>query len=195
MRVEVNGKEYKVKVAITDEEMARGLQGVTKLPEDEGMLFIYEEPQTTGFWMDSTEIPLDIVFINEDEEVISVYHGQPNDRTIAEEDNVKYVLEVNAGSGIKEGDEVDIEDDEDDSDEAKMMVLGPNGEVQMKLEGGERIISRKETKVLVNKAIASYKVKNNVDQFSKKCKSLGKYIFKVLDKQDSRSPEYVESPK
>lgn len=190
MRVEVNGKEYKVKVAITDEEMARGLQGVTELPEDEGMLFIYEEPQTTGFWMDSTEIPLDIVFINEDEEVISVFHGQPNDRTIAEEDNVKYVLEVNVGSGIKEGDEVDIEDDEEDSDEARMMVLGPNGEVQMKLEGGERIISRRETKVLINKAKKAYS-----DNSDSSFKSLGKYIFKVLDGQDSRSPEYVEAPK
>ena len=190
MRVEVNGKEYKVKVAITDEEMARGLQGVTELKKKKKMLFIYEEPQTTGFWMDSTEIPLDIVFINEDEEVISVFHGQPNDRTIAEEDNVKYVLEVNVGSGIKEGDEVDIEDDEEDSDEARMMVLGPNGEVQMKLEGGERIISRRETKVLINKAKKAYS-----DNSDSSFKSLGKYIFKVLDGQDSRSPEYVEAPK
>ena len=190
MRVEVNGKEYKVKVAITDEEMARGLQGVTELPEDEGMLFIYDEPQTTGFWMDSTEIPLDIIFINEDEEVISVFHGQPNDKTIAEEDNVKYVLEVNAGSGIKEGDEVDIEDDEEDSDEARMMVLGPNGEVQMKLEGGERIFSRKNTKTLINIAKRAYN-----SQEDKDFKALGKKVFKFLDEQDNRKPEYVDSPK
>ena len=189
MRVEVNGKEYKVKVAITDDEMAKGLQGVTELPEDEGMLFIYEEPQTTGFWMKETEIPLDIIFINEDEEVLSVFHGQPNDEIVAEEDNVKYVLEVNAGSGIKEGDEVDIEDDEEDSDEARMMVLGPNGEIQMKLEGGERIVSRAETKILVKKAKKAYN-----DNSDSSYKSLGKYIFKVLDGQDSRSPEYVESP-
>lgn len=190
MKVEVNGKVYKVKVAITDDEMTRGLQGVTNLPDDEGMLFIYEEPQTTGFWMDETEIPLDIIFIDENEEVISVYHGQPNSKTIAEEDNVKYVLEVNINSGIKEGDEVDIEDDEEDSDEAKMLVIGPDGGVQMTIEGGERIISQKETRVLINKAKKAYG-NNSESSF----KSLGKYIFKVLDGQDSRSPEYVDSPK
>ena len=95
MIVKINDKEYRVKIAYTDEEKSRGLQGINSLPEDEGMLFVYDEPQTVGFWMDDTNIPLDIVFIDDDEEVLSVYSGEPNDRTIAEEDNVKYVLEVN----------------------------------------------------------------------------------------------------
>lgn len=190
MRVEVNDKIYKVRVAITDKEKDKGLQGVKELPEDEGMLFIYDEPQTVGFWMAETEIPLDIVFINEDEEVISVYHGQPNDRTIAEEYNVKYVLEININSGIKEGDEVDIEDDEEDSEEAKMMVIGPDGDIQMELKGGERIFSRKNTKTLINIAKRAY-----TSQEDKDFKALGKKVFKFLDGQDNRKPEYVESPK
>lgn len=190
MKVEVNGKEYKVKVAITDEEKDKGLQGVKELPEDEGMLFIYEEPQTVGFWMYSTEIPLDIVFINEDEEVISVYHGQPNDRTIAEEYNVKYVLEININSGIKEGDEVDIEDEEEDSDETRMLVIGPDGGVQAELKSGERIFSRKNTRTLISMAKRAY---NN--QSDSSYKALGKRIFKYLDIQDNNKAEYVEAPK
>lgn len=66
MKVKIGNKEYKVKIASTDEEKAKGLQGVESLPEDEGMLFIYEEPQTVGFWMEDTEIPLDIIFIDSD---------------------------------------------------------------------------------------------------------------------------------
>lgn len=190
MKVEVNGKEYKVKVAITDDEMAKGLQGVTELPEDEGMLFIYEEPQTTGFWMKDVEIPLDIIFIDEDEEVLSVFHGRPNDETIAEEDNVKYVLEVNANSGIEEGDEVDIEDDEEDSDETKMLVIGPDGGIQAELKSGERIFSRKNTRTLVSMAKRAY-----TNQTDSSYKALGKKIFKFLDKQDSNKAEYVEAPK
>lgn len=187
MIVKINDKEYRVKIAYTDEEKSRGLQGINSLPEDEGMLFVYDEPQTVGFWMDDTNIPLDIVFIDDDEEVLSVYSGEPNDRTIAEEDNVKYVLEVNQGSGIKEGDEIDIEEEEGDSETSKMLVIGPDGGVQMELEGGERIVSRRETKILVKKAKKAYNSELNSDY-----KSLGKYMFKVLNKQDKREPEYVE---
>ena len=70
MKVTVEDKEYNVKVAKSDEDKIRGLQGVKNLPENEGMLFIYDEPQTVGFWMVDTDIPLDIIFINDDEEVI-----------------------------------------------------------------------------------------------------------------------------
>lgn len=190
MKVKIGNKEYKVKIAYTDEEKAKGLQGIENLPEDEGMLFIYDEPQTVGFWMEDTEIPLDIIFINDDEEVLSVYQGEPNDRTIAEEDNVKYVLEVNQGSGIEEGDEVDIEDEDEDDEKTKMLVIGPDGTPQMELEGGERIFSRSNTRTLVKMAKRAYMSKEDKDY-----KALGKKVFKYLDIQDSNEPEYVESPK
>ena len=183
-KVEVNGKEYIVDIAETQDERCTGLQNIEALDQDKGMLFVYNYPDTIGMWMADTKIPLDIIFINEDEEVISVFEGKPNDRTIAEEDNVKYVLEVNQGSGIKEGDEVDIEDD---SETSKMLVIGPDGGVQMELEGGERIVSRRETKILVKKAKKAYNSELDSDY-----KSLGKYMFKVLNKQDKREPEYVE---
>ena len=145
MKVEINDKEYDVKVATTSDEMSKGLQNVKELPEDEGMLFIFEEPQTVGFWMKDTEIPLDIIFIDEDLEVLSIYKGQPNNQDIVEEDNVKYVLELNINSGVSVGDEVELED-EDDNEIGKMIVLTSNGESQMELEGGERIFSRKKYK-------------------------------------------------
>ena len=66
--------------------------------------------------MKDCTIPLDIIFINEDCEVISTITAKPNDPTIIEEDDVKYVLEVNANSLIRVGDEVDFEE-EDLSDE------------------------------------------------------------------------------
>jgi len=48
--------------------------------------------------------------------VISIYQGKPEDETIVEEDNVKYVLEVNQNSGIEEGDELEFEDSEEDDE-------------------------------------------------------------------------------
>lgn len=49
MQIEIGNKEYDVKVANTQEEKAKGLQGVKELKANEGMLFIYDKPQEVGF--------------------------------------------------------------------------------------------------------------------------------------------------
>ena len=184
MKIEIGDKEYNVTCARTEEERIKGLQGVTELKDDEGMLFFFEEPQTVGFWMKDTKVPLDIIFISEDMEVISVYQGEPENENIAEEDNVKFVLEVNQGSGIEEGDELDIEEDEE---LPKMKVIAPDGSTQMELEGGERIFSRKNTRTLIRMAKRASKSKEDKDY-----KALGKKMFTYLKQQDEREPEYVE---
>ena len=146
--------------------------------------------------MKDCTIPLDIIFINEDCEVISTITAKPNDPTIIEEDDVKYVLEVNANSLIRVGDEIDFEEEDlsdeeidEDSEEETMKVLGPNAEIQMELVGGERIFSRKNTKILLNLAKKAYKSKSETDY-----RILGRKVFKFLDIQDSNNPEYVEVP-
>nr|DAW05283.1 MAG TPA: hypothetical protein [Caudoviricetes sp.] len=184
MKIEIGDKEYNVTCARTEEERIKGLQGVTELKDDEGMLFFFEGPQTVGFWMKDTKVPLDIIFISEDMEVISVYQGEPENENIAEEDNVKFVLEVNQGSGIEEGDELDIEEDEE---LPKMKVIAPDGSTQMELEGGERIFSRKNTRTLIRMAKRASKSKEDKDY-----KALGKKMFTYLKQQDEREPEYVE---
>ena len=184
MKIEIGDKEYNVTCARTEEERIKGLQGVTELKDDEGMLFFFEEPQTVGFWMKDTKVPLDIIFISEDMEVISVYQGEPENENIAEEDNVKFVLEVNQGSGIEEGDELDIEEDEE---LPKMKVIAPDGSTQMELEGGERIFSRKNTRTLIRMAKRASKSKEDKDY-----KALGKKMITYLKQQDEREPEYVE---
>jgi hypothetical protein len=68
-----------------------------------------------------------------------------------------------------------------------MLVLDENGNVQMELEGGERIFSRKNTRVLIKFALKANKTKQDKDY-----KNLGKKIFKFLDVQENNNPEYVE---
>ncbi len=187
--IEIGDKKYKVKEAKTEEEKMKGLQDIESLPENEGMLFYYDSPQDVAYWMKDTKVPLDIVFINDDEEVISVKQGKPLSEDLIEEDNVLYVLEVNRGSGIQPGDELDIEDEEEEDDNT-MKVLASDGTIQMELEGGERIFSRKNTKVLIKFAKKAYKTKDDKDY-----KALGKRLFKYLHIQDTNEPEYVESPK
>ena len=172
MKIKINNKEYEVKEATSDEEKAKGLQGVSELPEDEGMLFYFDPPEDVQFWMKDVEIPLDIVFIDDNQEVIKVQEGIPNDKTMIEAPEVAYVLEVNAGSGIQIGDELELEED---TKGPVMKVLAKDGSDQYELWGGERIFSRRNTKVLIKKAKKADSTKEDKDY-----KALGKYIFKCI---------------
>lgn len=186
MNIKINDKEYNVKVADTDKERQKGLQGITTLAEDEGMLFVYDEPQEVSFWMQNTKIPLDIIFINEDQEVIRVFKGEPDSENQLTCKDVQYVLEVNQNSGVKSGDTIELDSDDEGP---VMQVLNQDGSVQMELWGQERIFSRKNTKVLIRKAKKADKTKSDSDY-----KALGKYMFKCIKIQDEREPEYVQSP-
>lgn len=188
MVIKISNKEYNVKEAKTEEEKRKGLQGIKLLPKDEGMLFYFDPDDEVSMWMNKTYIPLDIIFINEEQEVTKVYHGKPEDKTLVSSPKTAYVLEVNQGSGIKVGDELDF----DENSEPVMKVLAPDGSTQMELWGGERIISRRETKILIKKAKLAESVKDT-PKFNNKCISVGKYIFKVIKGQDTRPAEYVKS--
>lgn len=185
IKIQLGNKEFNVREAKTPEEKQKGLMKEKELPKDEGMIFYWDEPQTVEMWMRDTDIPLDIIFINEDQEVIAIEKGNPNDDTLLSHEDTMYVVELNQNSGVQVGDELEFDDDSD----PVMKVLAPDGSTQMELWGGERIVSRKETKVLIRKAKKAYDSQSDRDY-----KALGKYMFKVLHKQDTREPEYVESP-
>ena len=187
-KITIGNKSYQVSLAETEEEQMKGLQGVHTLPEDEGVLFVFEEPGDVGFWMKDTLIPLDIIYINDDDEVIAVEQGVPGDETILEHSDVRYVLEVNKDSGIKIGDELDIEDEENSESEIiGMYVIGPKGEIQMEVDGKERIFSIEHTKTIIRLSKKAYKSKLDSDYIK-----LGKKIFKYIEKQDNQADDFVE---
>ena len=188
IKVKVGNKIYISKVAETDEQKERGLKNIENLPEDEGMLFISED-EDLGIWMRDTLIPLDIIFITDELEVKKVFQGKPKTDDIMFEDGCSYVLEVNTGSGIKEGDEVEFLPDSKTKLD-KMYVLNDDGSPQMELSGGERIFSRPNTKILIKFAKKAYFSKKENDY-----KALGKRVFKFLEVQDNNEPEFVESKK
>lgn len=194
VKIHIANKTYVVQLAETDEQKEKGLQNIQQLDEDKGMLFIFddEDPDydgTVSFWMKDTLIPLDIIFIDEDLNVIAVEQGIPETEDAHVQNNVAYVLEVNQGSGIKIGDELEFSPDKN-IDKSKMLVLDSEGNSQMELEGGERIFSRSNTKILIKfakKAAAS----DNDNGY----KNLGKRVFKFLQVQEDSEPEFVQSKK
>lgn len=186
--ITLNGQEYDVFIAKSEAQKKQGLQNFQSLPKDEGMLFVINEsnPIDTFFHMHNVPFPLDLIFMDDEFKVLDVKRGNPEDDKI--EGKASYVLELNADSGVKPGDEAEIDDDE--SHDYVMKVLSPDGNVQMNLEGGERIVSRRETVILIKKALKAAESKEDKDY-----KALGKYIFKVLKGQNERPAEYVDGPK
>ena len=191
--INTGNKTYKCKIAKSEEDKRQGLMHIDNLPPDEGMLFVWDSEDTRQMWMKNTLIPLDMIAINDDDEVIMVYPARPKDETLIPFMSTKYILEVNQNSGIKIGDDFEI-DDSDDLDKYVMKVIGSDGGTQFLLQGGERIVSRKETRVLIRKAKKAELVKNDEAAFNKICRSLGKYMFKVLYGQDHRDAQYVQVP-
>lgn len=185
--IKIGGQEYDILLAKSEEQKKQGLQHFTSLPKDEGVLFYIneEEPVETQFHMHNVPFPIDMIFMDDEFKVLDVKRGNPEDDDIR--GIASYVLEVNVDSGIKKGDVADL--DEEDTHEYVMKVLAPDSSVQMQLVGGERIVSRRETVVLIKKALKAYASKEDKDY-----KALGKYIFKVLKGQDERKPEYVSGP-
>ncbi len=96
--------EYKcVNVEIADDfsERQTGLMFVSSLNEDEGMFFIFEKKDEHSFWMKNTLIPLDIIWIDREFEVVDIQSVFPCSEEPCEiftpNKDAKYVLEVNYG--------------------------------------------------------------------------------------------------
>ena len=191
INIKINNKEYSLIYCLTEEEKEKGLQNVESMEDNEGAFFDYrEDPQEEiSFWMKDTEIPLDIIFVGEDDKVISCKEGIPNSEDIITENNVYYVIELNKGSGVKPGDEVDVEDNGDflNFPPNSVFLLNDDGSIQFSLQGGERIFSRISSRVIVRKAKKAKKSKLETDY-----KDLGRYIFGEMTRQDNRDAQYVE---
>lgn len=61
-----------VRVAATPTHRQRGLMDVPRLPDGTGMLFLFDEERTGGFWMKDTLVPLDIAFIDAERRIVAV---------------------------------------------------------------------------------------------------------------------------
>ena len=111
-KILVGKTPLRVEVVDTLEKQERGLMFRQSLPENEGMLFVYREPQELAFWMRNTFIPLDIVFVGADGIILNIHQARPLDESVLYRSAgaAKYVIETNQGwfsrHGIRPGDRV-----------------------------------------------------------------------------------------
>ena len=103
---------FDVQVAADDASRTKGLMFVRSMPEGEGMLFDFHQPQSTAFWMHNTYIPLDLLFVNAEGRIANIAHRAPtcSDAPIPGRGQIRVVIEINAGLaerlGIQPGDRV-----------------------------------------------------------------------------------------
>lgn len=104
-----DGSVIEVEVAGEPMRRARGLMYRSFLPDDRGMIFIFPEPGVETFWMKNTLIPLDMIWLDEDLEVVWIERDVPPCEadpcpSYGSESVVsKFVLELAAGGAQRYG--------------------------------------------------------------------------------------------
>ena len=73
----IGNNELVVEVADTPEKRMIGLMFRKSIPDDYGMLFVFENEAVQAMWMKNTFIPLDIVFMDKNRQVVDVYIAVP----------------------------------------------------------------------------------------------------------------------
>ena len=100
-------------VADTPQASENGLMFRDSLPEDRGMLFVFDHPKSASFWMRNTKIPLSIAYVDSTGKILEIESMKPLDETVvpSASDQVAYALEVNQGwfsrHGIAPGAKID----------------------------------------------------------------------------------------
>ena len=94
-----------IEIAGNDYEREKGLMYRHSLPDNAGMLFIFEQSGPLSFWMRNTYISLDIIFADENRQIVTIQkNAKPLSYVqIPSKMNAKYVVEVNAGFCDKYG--------------------------------------------------------------------------------------------
>lgn len=105
-------KMIQVEIADNPGSREKGLMHRSDISYEEGMIFIFDTSEPRAFWMKNTPISLDILFLNEAFEIVSIakYTLPYSEESIPSEEISKYVVEVKAGFcdsfGIKTGDKI-----------------------------------------------------------------------------------------
>jgi uncharacterized membrane protein (UPF0127 family) len=111
-----DGARLTVDIADTETARERGLMGVTALPADQGMAFVWDGPTDATFWMKDTLIPLSVAFVDQNGRVLAIREMTPceADPCPTYVANAPYTtaVEANAGwfdtHGIRVGDEMHL---------------------------------------------------------------------------------------
>lgn len=103
---EINGTKINLLIARSEADRVKGLSKRKDLPENQGMLFIFDHKDRYGFWMKDVLFPLDIIYIDDDKVIYIVKNAPsstqaPNLAIYRPDQGANYVLELNGGQADK----------------------------------------------------------------------------------------------
>lgn len=89
----------RAELADTQAKRETGMMHRKSLPENSGMLFVFDPPVRVSFWMKNTRIPLSIAFIDSQGRILEIRPMKPYDESLiwSVSNAVAYALEVNEG--------------------------------------------------------------------------------------------------
>ncbi len=94
-----------IEIADTREDITRGMMYRPSMAQNHGMLFLMETTDIQSFWMLNTLLPLDIIFISEEQRIINIAANTPPKslESVSSTAPARYVLEVNGGYAAEKG--------------------------------------------------------------------------------------------
>ena len=105
-RTELTAGMYRIdtQLAVTPQQREIGLMFRKEMPQQEGMLFVFEVPGVQCFWMRNTLLPLTAAFVADDGTIVNLADMKPqSDDSHCSAKPVRYVLEMNQGWFAKRG--------------------------------------------------------------------------------------------
>ena len=105
-RTDLTAGMYRIdtQLAVTPQQREIGLMFRKEMPQQEGMLFVFEQPGVQCFWMRNTLLPLTAAFVADDGTIVNLADMKPqSDDSHCSAKPVRFVLEMNQGWFAKRG--------------------------------------------------------------------------------------------
>ena len=114
------GREFRLELALTHEQITRGLMYREHIPDDGGMLFVFPDIRMRGFWMKNCLVPIDVVFLDGHGFITAIHTMPPPDPGTPEDDlpsysslrPARFAIELAGGTagrlGLQPGQKLDL---------------------------------------------------------------------------------------
>tara|TARA_B100001971_G_C17667441_1_gene275826 strand:+ start:22 stop:462 length:441 start_codon:yes stop_codon:yes gene_type:complete len=98
--LKIGDASLEIEIVDMIDQQILGLSGRESLPENAGMLFVYNSSGNPGIWTKNMNFAIDIIWIDKDREVLEITSNVSPDTyptIFRSQDPILYILEVNAG--------------------------------------------------------------------------------------------------